>query len=57
MSEQLRPTVTGRGAASEPAIQNLPGSFADALMWAMERNDFSDSWRRLLVGDLAPAHD
>ena len=54
MSDPLRPSVTGRWARSQPEIQNLPGSFADTLMWAMERNDYSEAWRRLLSGDLEP---
>ncbi|UTC29385.1 hypothetical protein BAMBUS_03030 [Brevundimonas phage vB_BpoS-Bambus] len=54
MSEKSRLTVSGRWARPEPVIQNLPGSFADALSWAFERNDFSEVWRRLATGDLEP---
>ena len=48
MSTCLSPT--GRFARSEPVIQNLPGSLADALSWAFERNDYSEVWRRLAAG-------
>ncbi|USN14106.1 hypothetical protein KABACHOK_02700 [Brevundimonas phage vB_BpoS-Kabachok] len=60
MSEKSRLTVSGRWARSEPVIQNLPGSFADALSWAFERQDFSEVRRRLKAGDLEPrntSHD
>jgi hypothetical protein len=31
--------LTGRQTNSRPAIQNLPGSITDKLMWAMERGE------------------
>lgn len=48
-------TPTGRQSSSEPAIQNLPGSFADTLSRAFERADFSAVWKRLFAKDFAPA--
>lgn len=32
----------------------MPGSFADALSWAFERNDYSVVKARLAAGDLEP---
>lgn len=34
-------TVTGRTSHSQPKMQNIPGSLADALDWAMERGQIT----------------
>lgn len=48
------PTLTGRLSRSEPVIQNLPGSLADDISWAMERGDFRPVWARLVAEGLVP---
>lgn len=34
-------TITGRRSHNQPKMQNLPGSLADALDWAIERGQLS----------------
>lgn len=48
------PTLTGRLSRSEPVIQNLPGSLANDISWAMERMDFRPVWARLIAEGLVP---
>lgn len=54
-AERPQVTISGRWASNaQPVFQNLPDSFANCLMWAFERNDFSEVRRRLASGDLEP---